>query len=162
MQNSQTTEFEEKETKRLKLSWNTIHDSIEALAYMVSPYNPNLIIGVSRGGLIPATLLSHKLNVPMAVITASAYEGTRRTLQKPIVIDGWKPEYDSCDVVVVDDIIDSGDTFRSILSITGSLAKFRFATIVNKQCTQFPAFTRFFAQVPKDVWVQFPWEQEES
>lgn len=149
--------------KRFKLSWDCINDGIDALAYMISPHDPTLIVGIARGGLIPATLLSHKLNVPMVVITARAYEGTYRSLA-PIVIEGWKDEYDRPNVVVIDDILDSGDTYAAIREIASGatrLTEFKFASLVNKSCMRF-THNLFFANVPKDVWVQFPWEQEES
>lgn len=149
--------------QKLKLSWDTVKDGIDALAYMVSPCSPKLIVGISRGGLIPATLLSHKLNIPMVTITARAYEGTRRTLEKPIRVMGWDPRYDLQSTLVIDDILDSGATIEAIRYNTNVTAQtsFMFASLVNKRPTM-NSRNIFFAQVPKDVWVQFPWEQDET
>lgn len=146
---------------KLKLSWQTIYDGIDALVYMIKPLKPHLIVGVSRGGLIPATLLSHRLNCPLETISASAYQGTRRTLQKPIVVEGWKEEYDRDHTIVVDDILDSGDTFSAVRNCCANFhaSRFRFASLVTKR----PELNGiFFAQVTQDVWIQFPWEQDES
>ena len=142
----------------LTLSWNSIHDAIDSLTYQIKPLRPILLVAISRGGLIPATLLSHKLNCPVEVISASAYEGTRRTLQKPITIEGWKESYDDSRVIVVDDIMDSGDTLAALIYKTGSLAKFKFATIIDKVPRRFTEHSLFYAQVPQEVWVKFPWE----
>lgn len=147
---------------RLKLSWDTIHDGLESISMMVQ--NPRIgpsimrVVGVSRGGLIPATLLSHKFGVPLEVITCSSYTGTSRTTD-PVVV-GWKPEFNDPRTLVVDDILDSGDTYSAILKAASqsTSAKFQFATLVNKQCVRFGEFKNYFVQVPKEVWVQFPWE----
>lgn len=146
--------------QKLRFSWQTVNDAIEALAYMVAPSSPKLIVGVSRGGLIPATLLSHRLNVPLRTISVSAYEGTRRTLEKPLVVDGWETRYDSNDTLIVDDILDSGDTIRAICNHTH---RAHYAVLVTKQLHNILYNgVKHFAHVPKDVWVQFPWEQDEQ
>lgn len=138
----------------INLSWNTIYDAIEALEYMVRPSAPKLIVGVSRGGLIPATLLSHRLNVPLRVVHVSAYEGTRRTLQKPLVVEGWETRYDSSDTLIVDDILDSGDTLDTIHNKSQQA---QFAVLVTKQPHHYKPI-KYFATVAKDMWVKFPWE----
>jgi uncharacterized protein len=72
---------------RLFLSWEDVEDMVKVLAEVVrkAPVIVDSIYGIPRGGLIPATLLSHKLNIPMVEVP------TESTL-------------------VVDDIVDSGLT----------------------------------------------------
>lgn len=147
----------------LKLGWETIHTMVDTMAMMILPLKPHLVVGIARGGLVPATLLSHKLNVPLDVISASAYEGTRRTLQKPIVVVGWRTHYNTPGVIVIDDILDSGDTFNAILNLDApSVTRWKFATLVRKIPSNHPNMERYVMQVPKETWVQFPWEQAES
>lgn len=148
---------------KVKLSWDTIKDGIEVLALMTgtiaTKQSPvKRLVGISRGGLIPATMLSHKIGVPLEVISVSAYEGTRRTLEKPIVVNGWKPEFNEAGTVIVDDILDSGDTYSTILHQSSVASRFTFLTLVNKDCERFGGFRNYFIKVPKGVWVQFPWE----
>lgn len=144
----------------LSLSWQSVFDGIDALAYMLAPMQPSIVIGISRGGLIPATLLSHRLGIRMETVKAAAYEGTRRTLQRPIVIEGWKDFYNAPHVVVVDDILDTGDTFEALKSKAGfDQRKFKFATLVTKN-TQ--ANSLFYAKVDPRLWVKFPWEGDET
>jgi hypoxanthine phosphoribosyltransferase len=142
----------------INFGWDTIHTAIDTLALMVEPIRPKLIVGVSRGGLIPATMLSHRLNnLPVEVVSAKAYEGTRRTIQKPIVIEGWQDRYNQDDVVVVDDIMDSGDTLDKIIN-SGGYFRAHFACLVKKKSDRYPNITNYFAQVPLGTWVKFPWE----
>lgn len=149
----------------LNLSWQTIHEGIDILARLMKPMKPHLIVAIARGGLIPATLLSHKLNCPLEVISASAYEGTRRTLQKPITVEGWKDIYYGEHVAFVDDIMDTGATWDAILYGDGRLAtkmKASLFTLVAKDERRFGGFGNYFIQVPSDVWIKFPWEGDES
>lgn len=144
--------------KCLKLSWNTINDALDCLAYMIEPKRPNLIVGVSRGGLVPATMLSHRLNKPLELIQCSAYTGTQRNTS-PVIVKGWQGKFNHESTIIVDDILDTGDTYASLLNIErGVGADFTFATLVNKQCQRFGAFRNYVIQTPKEVWVQFPWE----
>lgn len=141
--------------RKIHLSWNTIYDAVEALEYMVAPSKPKLIVGVSRGGLIPATLLSHKLNIPLETISVSAYEDTCRTSEKPLEVEGWQYRYDVYSTLIVDDILDSGDTLTAIRNLTWGA---QLAVLVTKQPTHPKLAVSYFAAVPKDVWVVFPWE----
>jgi hypoxanthine phosphoribosyltransferase len=81
------------------------------------------------------------------------------------MIEGWKKEYGNSNVIIVDDIMDTGNTFDAILygeGRNGSDFKAQFFTLVKKHDARFVNFKNYFAQVPSDVWVQFPWEQEGS
>lgn len=146
----------------LALSWQSIHDAIDSLYYQIQPLKPHLIVAIARGGLIPGTLLSHKLNVCVEVVHASAYQGTRRALEKPITVEGWKTEYNHHKVIIVDDILDSGDTYRAIQSQeSGALFHARYAVLVHKIPNE-RLVPIHYARVPKDVWVKFPWESDET
>lgn len=141
---------------KVRLGWETVHLAVETLALMAVPYKPSLIVAIARGGLIPATLLSHQLNIPLKVVHAQSYEGTRRTLQKPTEIIGWDKSYASYNTLFVDDILDTGET-RQAISRLISLP--HFAVLVSKQPFTAPDHL-YFATVPKDVWVEFPWENK--
>lgn len=141
----------------IALGWDTIHNAIESLAYQVQNLRPTHIIAISRGGLIPGTMLSHKLNLPLSVVSAKSYEGTRRILQKPTAIEGiqteWFRQHDHARTLVVDDVVDTGETY---LAIKRELSDIPYVSIVNK----FPELykTYYFCHVPKNVWIKFPWE----
>lgn len=150
---------------KLKLSWEFIHQACDALAFQIKPMRPHLIVGISRGGLIPATMLSHRLNCLVETISASSYEGTRRTAQKSTVIEGWKSNYGNPGTLIVDDIMDTGNTFDAILygdGRNGTSFKGKFCTLVKKTEARFINFDLYFAQVHKDIWIEFPWEVDES
>lgn len=94
------------------------------------------IVGLSRGGLIPATWLSYKLDIPLVPIQWSM-TGVQES-NCWIADDIFKGKR----VLIVDDIVDNGDTIRSLIKDWQSdiaervlmLANIEVATLVyNKQ-----------------------------
>jgi hypoxanthine phosphoribosyltransferase len=55
--------------KYRNISWDELNDHVEKLAEDIKSKNKGKIItgvfGLPRGGLVPAVMLSHKLNVPL-------------------------------------------------------------------------------------------------
>ena len=78
--------------EKIYLDWQYIDDAIESLAHQIksSGLNIEYIFGMPRGGLIPAVMLSHKLDIP---------------LFKPGMVLDSK-------VLIIDDICDSGITLH--------------------------------------------------
>ncbi len=139
----------------IALSWESIHHAIDALTYEIMFNKPEVIVGVARGGLIPATMLSNRLNIPMKVVSAQSYTGTRRTIGGRTEIVGWDPSFSSDKVLFVDDILDTGET-KAAIDLMDLSRKVRYATIVNKRPLLHP--TAHFITVDPSVWIKFPWE----
>jgi hypoxanthine phosphoribosyltransferase len=78
--------------EKIYLDWQYIDDAIESLAHQIksSGLNIEYIFGMPRGGLIPAVMLSHKLNIPL--------------FKFGMVLDSK--------VLIIDDICDSGLTLH--------------------------------------------------
>ena len=67
-------------------------------------FKPDLIIGLTRGGLIPATILSHKFDVPMDTLRISLRD---HKSSEESYKDYSLPDKN---ILIVDDINDSGAT----------------------------------------------------
>ena len=76
---------------KIFISWDEIDQLVEELCHKIriSGCKPKSVTGIERGGLIPAVMVSHKLNIPYV---------TR--INK--------------DTLVVDDICDTGKTLANI------------------------------------------------
>ena len=122
---------------KLNVSWKQFDLIMEQLARDVknSTVKPKYIYGISRGGLVPAVTLSHKLGgIPVT----------------------FNPGEDF--VLFIDDISDEGKslTYYSTLSRC-----YTTATLFVKKGTEFvPDF--YVNEVDRDVWVCFPWELEDE
>ena len=123
--------------EKVYLTWEDIDNLVDNLANEVSQSSvpPLYITGLPRGGLIPAVMLSHRLNIPFVSI------GMIRTLPR-------------VDVLIVDDIADSGET----------LSKYRkYPTAVLHYKIQSEHIPTFYAEeVPNKAWVVYPFERDDS
>jgi len=153
---------------RIECSWTDVESLVKDLAKQVENANVKFdtIMGITRGGMIPAILLSQHFQL-RNVVTASVLfytdEGDRfygvtepRFLHFPEddLVEGAR-------VLVVDDVWDSGRTARAVR------ARVKRAGGIPIVCTlhfkpQKNAFSGdapdFFAEIVED-WVVYPWER---
>jgi hypoxanthine phosphoribosyltransferase len=119
-------------------------------------WKPELIVGVQRGGLIPAVMLSHKLGIKMKTLSWS----TRDSVDKEIPF-GVKlaHDYSKKNILVVDDIIDSGLTIREIKQ---QMPNARFASLIWNIKEHQGAPHYFGRTLDRNIdqeWVNFWWEK---
>ena len=125
-----------------KVSWKSFHQSCITLADIMvkNRFKPHFIYGIPRGGLIPATIISHYLDIPLIS-----------------TIDNY-----SKNILVVDEICESGKTIETIkITIRNfEMRNIRFGTIyVNEaHCKHYP---NYFVHKTTD-WVVFPYEQDKD
>ena len=132
--------------------WNTIDDLVKVIASRVSTFNPTHIVGIARGGLVPAVMLSHQLNLPMETLGVSFRDNkaTHHTKFKPI---------NDARYLIVDDINDSGTTFKVVTDIfKNRRLQHRTAALINKEKSDFNV--DFYGEMfYHDDWINFPWEK---
>ena len=132
--------------------WNTIDDLVKEVANRASSFKPTHIVGITRGGLIPAVMLSHNFDLPMETLGVSFRDNraTHHTKFKPI---------DDARYLIVDDINDSGTTFKVVSDIFRN-RRLTFATsaLINKEKSGFDV--DFYGEMfYHDDWINFPWEK---
>lgn len=71
------------------------------------------LVGIVRGGSIPAVCLSHRLELPMKSVAWSTFHGDQ---MKESALDIAEDIHDGKRILLVDDILDSGRTMRELLS----------------------------------------------
>lgn len=138
----------------------------------VVPYYKSLgitqIVGISRGGVIPAVMLSHQLNIPVTFIYAKSYKDKK---QGELKVWGYDKAYEDAllfqrmeQILFVDDIYDSGATWMKVVEDFKNQTKKDFTphffTLVDKALSPRPNFLGS-DYVEKEVWVHFPWENNE-
>ena len=132
-----------------------IYNNIVAVG---SPFSR--IIGLSRGGLIPAVCLSHKLDIPVTPLVWS----TRDSGEKEIV--EWIPEdlNNGAKYLIMDDIVDSGKTITSLFESWGDFPRDNISIsslIYNSDQDLMVDFFDLAIERSKDKsWHQFWWENE--
>ncbi len=133
--------------------WNKIDDLVQEIKNRSSNFKPTHIVGIARGGLIPAVMLSHQLNLPMETLGVSFRDNkaTHHTKFKPI---------DDARYLIVDDINDSGTTFKVVSDIFRNRRLiFATAALINKEKSDFSV--DFYGEMfYYDDWINFPWENK--
>jgi xanthine phosphoribosyltransferase len=122
---------------------------------------PDFIIGIGRGGLVPAVFISHQLGIPMLSIDhSSKVPGFADELLGRVAVKSREGEK----LLFVDDINDSGGTIlyiRQLLRDSGCNAEnMRFAVLVdNAQSRARIDYGATAIDRTEDKrWFVFPWE----
>lgn len=134
-------------------------------------WQPDYIVGITRGGLMPANLLSQLLSVPMYALNVSMRDNAGNAES-----NSWMAEdaLNEMKILIVDDINDTGETLQWIMedwerSNRPQSAEWdatwgknvRFATVINNESSAFTEIAYSGTTINKaehDTWVVFPWE----
>lgn len=110
------------------------------------------IIAVSRGGLFPAAVLARELGVRHVetVCIASYHDHVEQGELKVL----HRAEGDGEGFIVVDDLVDTGNTARAIREM---YPKARFVTVFAKPAGA-PLVDDYVIDIPQDTWIEQPWD----
>lgn len=141
------------------MNWQQYILKIKELITIIPDSNFDLIIGIARGGWIPAEAISRAFNVPLAVIFAKSYyqrekvELVTSPLLSPILPQG--------EILLVDDISDTGETLykikKGLLEDNTKIFNVKTAVIWKKQKSIF--IPDFFVEEISDKWIDQPIEE---
>ncbi len=143
--------------KAFPVSWDQFHRDARALAWRLNGAGPfDAIVTVTRGGLVPAAIVSRELNVRLIeTICISSYDHIRQGELK--VLKGVASELvqkGGRGVLIVDDLVDTGKTARVVRDL---LPNAHFATVYAKPMGR-PLVDTFITEVSQDTWIVFPWD----
>lgn len=119
------------------------------------------ILGVARGGLVPAVALSHYLGIPLYPIRWSNRDDNVCEISQSAIVKMLRAER----ILIVDDILDTGKTFHDLIKYLKTLdttCTFDTAVIVANVAQPFtPTYTWKLIDRDKDSrWVDFFWERK--
>lgn len=149
-------------------------------------WRPDYIVGLTRGGLVPAVMMSHALNIPMHTLNISlrdSHSGPESNLWMAEDAFGYKDgdgtKTDPAlrkNILILDDINDTGATLDWIIqdwqasclpthhawdAIWGH--NVRFAVLIDNLSSKFSRKVDYCAKTinkaERDVWIVFPWER---
>ena len=126
------------------IDWSNIDSLVEKLCEKInqSPIPFENILGVPRGGLIPAVMVSHKLGIPLVKHSITPY------------------------TLVIDDICDSGHTLKKL--VNRYQTEFSFPLNLKTAVLHYKPHTSVFEptiwakQWSSNDWVLYPWERKDS
>jgi xanthine phosphoribosyltransferase len=147
-------------TRFLTISWDQFHRDAKALAARLEPLGPwRGIVAISRGGLVPATIIARALNIRVVeTVSVVAYDQAsqgEQVLGEPLVTKPPSFTRDGEGFLIIDDLVDTGTTARVV---RGLLPKARFACVYAKPAGRGLA-DDVLTEVSQDTWIVLPWEQ---
>lgn len=151
-------------TKFQPISWREVEEGCAYIAEKIlrDRVKIDAIIGVLRGGWIPARLLSDYLGVhDMGALEIKFYRGVGETAEKPVVTQPLIIDVRGKNILVVDDVSDTGKTLNvavNFLSLYGP-KKILTATLYFKPWSMYrPDYYAY----ETDAWIIFPWDKAET
>lgn len=133
------------------LSWDEFHRDTRVLVEQLVGRSFRGVVGIARGGLIPATIIARELDLRLIdSLCIASYDHTRQG--EPQVLKGI--EGDGEGLLVVDDLVDTGVTARLVKEL---LPRATIVAVYAKPRGRETAelWAREFSQ---DTWLHFPWD----
>jgi len=182
---------ESKPMKKIFYTWKDVETAANAIMsdLVADRWRPDYIVGITRGGLPLALLLSHRLDVRLETLKVKLRD---REPGESCEINCWMAEdafgyvsgidytkssvFEKKNILVVDDINDTGATFDWIKNDwqSGCLPEnpnwdtvwggnVRFAVMTENVASDFNSVGYYWHEVNKaedDVWLVYPWEKD--
>ncbi len=145
------------------LSWESFGTAIRELAAAVvdSGYRPDLLLSITRGGLVPAGAMSYAMGIKnLHIINVEFYTGVEERLPMPVLLPPVPAgvALSGQRILIVDDVADTGETLRTVHDFCAEhVAEARTAVLYEKphslvKCDYVWRHT--------SEWVSFPWSSE--
>ncbi len=148
----------------LILSWQDVYNLTLQLSERIvaSGFKPDIIVGIARGGWIPARILSDVLymeslqNIRIEYYTDVGVKGKEPKITQPLTgsLEGQS-------VLIVDEIADTGDSLYHAINHVKDLSveEHRSAVLHLKPTSR---VIPDYSMVRTSSWVVYPWENRES
>jgi len=145
-------------------TWNETYTMLLRQADKIrrSRFKPDVILGVSRGGLIPARLHSDLLENPcLTSARTECYHGPGKSKEPPMLTQPVSMSLDGKKVLVVDDVADTGRSLKLVTKhvLEKSAEEVMVATLYRKPWSMVKPD---YCEKQTELWVVFPWELKET
>jgi hypoxanthine phosphoribosyltransferase len=158
--------------KKVYYTWQQVEGACLDIARQMSNHNwrPDYIVGITRGGLVPANLLSQYTGIKMCSLDVSLRDGGDCVSNLGMADDAFEGKK----ILIVDDINDQGSTVNWIKKDWESSAlpghpswetiwgdSVRFAVLTHNFSSTFKDPDYYVWTVNKaeeDCWLVYPWE----
>lgn len=156
--------------KKIYYTWSDVESQTQEILRQIalSDWRPDYVVGLTRGGLVPANLISQYLEVPMECLKVSLRDGGQTESNCWMAEDAANGK----NILVVDDINDTGATLAWIEKDwpEGNTMyhwdnvwnnNVRFAVLVNNGASEYKCIDYSCVDINKaddPSWIVFPWE----
>jgi hypoxanthine phosphoribosyltransferase len=138
-----------------RISWDELKKMVENALESIAKYDPDIIVAVGRGGIVPASIIAYQLEKPMISMTIRLYEGgknPRRKYRKPKLVGKFSHDVSKKKVLLVDDVSNTGETLNKAKTLMKGAMKVKTFVLYRKSGYK----PDFFCMKTNDC-VLFPW-----
>jgi uncharacterized protein len=142
-----------------QLSWEDFGNLTRRLAEILEPYQPEIILGVARAGLFPATAVACSLRCEFYPVRLTRRLNDEVLYGQPV----WKTpvplEVNGKSVAVVDEIADTGQTLAMVTQSAKALGAVQVVSaslVTHSWADPFPQVSVLLS----DEFIIFPWDKE--
>jgi hypoxanthine phosphoribosyltransferase len=145
-------------------SWDEIYETLLSLTEKMRKdgFQPDIIVGISRGGWPPARVMSDLLgNTKLANVTVEFYVGIAETSDEPVITQPVSMSVEGKTILLFDDVADTGKSLSLVkdhLLINGAKSV-KTAVIFYKPWS---VITPDYYETKTKSWIVFPWERKET
>ena len=158
-----------------KYTWDGVEEAVNSIAMQMfkDEWRPDYIVGITRGGLVPAVLLSHTTDIPMKTLCVQLESDglEANTERNAIMAKHALKEYKK--ILIIDDINRGGDALQWIqndwqdaMGLIGVYTpeqwhtNVRFASLIDNPNSKVPMdyCNEEIDLDEENIWVEFPWE----
>lgn len=147
--------------KAFPVSWDQFHRDARALAWRLNGAGPfNAMVCVTRGGLVPAAIVSRELEIRLIETMCVATRHDYKNQGDAVILKGIDEQAlnathnGGAGVLIIDDLVDTGATASIVRE---KLPNAHFATVYAKPKGR-PLVDTFVTEVSQDTWIYFPWD----
>jgi len=171
--------------KKIYHTWQDVESQTQEILRQIhlDAWRPDYVVGLTRGGLVPANLISQYLGCRMETLKVSLRDGSQQESNLWMAEDafGWPKEAigvseeSKKNILIVDDINDSGATLNWIRDdwMSSCFAtspvwdgiwghNVRVAVLVDNESSKSEIPVSYSAvglnKAEEDCWIVFPWE----
>ncbi len=149
--------------KFLTLGWKEVENALFSLAekILTSGVTVHAVVGVLRGGWIPARIIADLLDVNVVgAIEIKFYKGIEERRERPVVTQPLLIDVKDKVVLIIDDVSDTGKSLQmavNAIGLYGPKSILTAALYVKPWSMMEPDF--YYDK--SDKWIIFPWETRE-
>ncbi len=149
--------------EREVLTWANYGVGVRELARQIADdgFQPDVILGIARGGLIPSGSLGYALSIKNCyMMNVEYYTDVDERLEVPVILPPYLElvDLEHANILVVDDVADTGHTLAKVYEfVAGSVAGAKAAVLFEKPRSVIKCE---YVWKRTDRWINFPWSSE--
>lgn len=145
------------------INWTDIEKLVSHLLEQLATDYDNILV-ITRGGMVPACLISEKTNIRNIMVAAVMfYNGENRLAEKPLFMQfPADSQVQNRKILVVDDVWDTGSTIVAVRErLREAQAKPEVAVLHFKpQNNRYPGEKPDYYAEETNAWIVYPWDPE--